>query len=122
MLISTALLCGRQTTTERLSRKNANVFMSLQTDEISANSSNQELVGLICKAFEAGMRRRSMAITSQGYIGAMPQEVQPGDLVCVLFGCSVPVVLRKRERMVCTVLLANAIYMALWMLRRLPFK
>jgi hypothetical protein len=42
------------------------------------------------------MTRRSIAITKRRYISAIAQEAQLGDLVCVLFGCSVPVVLRKR--------------------------
>ena len=87
------LVCGRQSTTERLSRENVRTIMSLPVGQSSAID---EIAAFICKAFEAGMRGRSLAITSNGYMGAMPQEVQPGDLVCVLFGCSVPVVLRKR--------------------------
>jgi hypothetical protein len=51
---------------------------------------------LICKAFEAGIKGRSIAVTNRGYIGAMPEQIQTGDLVCVLFGCSVPVVIRKK--------------------------
>lgn len=35
-----------------------------------------------------------MIITEAGHIGAAPMETQLSDLVCVLFGCSVPVVLR----------------------------
>ena len=87
------LVCGRQTTTERLSEENARTIMSLNVDESLANDG---ITAFICKAFLAGLRGRSMAITTQGYIGAMPPDVQVGDLVCVLFGCSVPVVLRKR--------------------------
>jgi len=42
------------------------------------------------------MTRRSIAITKRGYIAAIAQEALLGDFVCALFGCSVPVVLRKR--------------------------
>jgi len=41
------------------------------------------------------MRRRKLAVTNDSYIGAVPHEALPDDLICVLFGCSVPVVLRK---------------------------
>jgi hypothetical protein len=90
-----SLVCGRQTVTERLSKGNAQTIMSLRFDQAPKNDRMEDIVTLICSAFDAGMRGRIMAITSHGYIGAMPQEVQSGDLVCVLFGCSVPVVLRK---------------------------
>ncbi len=34
-------------------------------------------------------------ITDNYYMGLAPLKAQRGDLVCVLFGCSVPVILRK---------------------------
>lgn len=91
-----SLVCGRQTTTERLSKENALTILSLRVGNTPTNDPQGDIIGLICSAFDSGMRGRSIAITSKGYIGAMPQGVQAGDLVCVLFGCSVPVVLRKR--------------------------
>lgn len=45
--------------------------------------------------FEAGMRRRKLAVTKDGYIGAVRQETETEDLICVLFGCSLPIVLQK---------------------------
>ncbi|KAF2106011.1 heterokaryon incompatibility protein-domain-containing protein [Lophiotrema nucula] len=38
--------------------------------------------------------RRRFIITSEGLVGMAPQEARKGDVVCILFGCSVPVVLR----------------------------
>jgi hypothetical protein len=60
-----------------------------------APDSTAEAKEAACKALGAGMRRRKLAITKNGYIGAVPNKTQVGDFVCVLFGCSVPVVLRK---------------------------
>lgn len=91
-----SLVCGRHAATERFSKENSQTIMSLSFDQAPIDDQIRDIITLICKAFDAGIRGRTMAITSQGYIGAMPQEVQSGDLVCVLFGCSVPVVLRKR--------------------------
>ncbi|KAG0647087.1 Heterokaryon incompatibility protein [Hyphodiscus hymeniophilus] len=91
-----SLVCGRQTTNERLSKEHARALVNLPSEEFSASGEQEEILGLICRAFNDGMRGRSMGITSRGYIGVMPQDVRQGDLVCVLFGCSVPVVLRKR--------------------------
>ena len=42
------------------------------------------------------MARRLMA-TNRGLIGMAPHRAQKGDIVCILFGCSVPVVLRGRS-------------------------
>lgn len=35
--------------------------------------------------------------TEKGYLGMVSKGAQKGDLVCVLFGCNVPVVLRKQD-------------------------
>ena len=39
-------------------------------------------------------RKRSFVKTSEGYIGLAPRNAQPGDQVCVLLGCSTPMLLR----------------------------
>lgn len=36
-----------------------------------------------------------LTVTRNGRIGLIPEKARKGDLVCVLFGCSVPVVLRQ---------------------------
>jgi len=35
--------------------------------------------------------------TSAGYLGAGPAAMQPGDKVCFVFGCKVPLILRRKE-------------------------
>jgi hypothetical protein len=40
---------------------------------------------------------KRLVTTHHGFIGMAPRRAQSGDIVCVLFGCSVPVVLRKRQ-------------------------
>jgi hypothetical protein len=37
---------------------------------------------------------RRFMVGTKGHIGLVPPESQMGDIVCVIFGCSVPVVLR----------------------------
>lgn len=46
---------------------------------------------------QEGSAQRRMMITEKGYIGLVPKHAQAGDLVCVLRGCSVPVLLRKED-------------------------
>jgi hypothetical protein len=91
-----SLLCGRISRRERLTAKDINSILSLHLPRDASDPNREEFLTKACLAFEAGMTRRSIALTKRGYIGAAPQESQSGDLVCVLFGCSVPVVLRKR--------------------------
>lgn len=38
---------------------------------------------------------RSIFISETGYCGLLPEHAKEGDCLCVLFGCDVPVVLRK---------------------------
>jgi hypothetical protein len=40
---------------------------------------------------------RRLVTTREGHVGMAPPRAQSGDAVCVLFGCSVPVVLRRRH-------------------------
>jgi hypothetical protein len=40
---------------------------------------------------------RRIVTTEKGYIGMVPELCRRGDLICVLFGCSVPVVLRPKD-------------------------
>lgn len=41
--------------------------------------------------------RRRFIITDEGHLGMAPLEAMKGDVVCVLYGCSVPVILRWCE-------------------------
>jgi hypothetical protein len=36
-------------------------------------------------------------ISTQGYVGLIPCHSKPGDVICILYGCVVPFVLRKNE-------------------------
>ncbi|RAH52211.1 HET-domain-containing protein [Aspergillus piperis CBS 112811] len=53
-------------------------------------------VSMLNSAIERATSYRRLMISSKGYIGLVPPKTQEGDLVCVLFGCSVPVILRKQ--------------------------
>ena len=46
-------------------------------------------------AIEASLQFRTLFVTQTGYIGLGPLTMQPTDMVCVLLGCSVPVVIRR---------------------------
>jgi hypothetical protein len=38
--------------------------------------------------------RRSCIMTTQGYLGSVPNATEVGDVICILYGCKVPYVLR----------------------------
>jgi hypothetical protein len=38
---------------------------------------------------------RRLMVSEKGYIGLVPRCAQQGDMICVLFGCSFPVIIRK---------------------------
>lgn len=40
-------------------------------------------------------KARRLMVTEQGYVGMAPCRARPGDIVAILFGCSIPLVLRK---------------------------
>jgi hypothetical protein len=40
--------------------------------------------------------RRSLIVTEHGNLGLAPARAQPGDIVCVLFGCPAPLALRTK--------------------------
>lgn len=42
-----------------------------------------------------GGKIRRLMVTKEGHIGVAPRRAQKGDIVCVLYGCSVPIVLRS---------------------------
>jgi hypothetical protein len=42
--------------------------------------------------------RQLMRTRRGGRLGLVPKGAQPGDLICILYGCSVPVVLRKYRK------------------------
>jgi hypothetical protein len=90
------LLCGRGTNRTRLGKKDIQAIMHLKIPQTPTDEQT-DAIHLICKALENGMNNRLIAITQGGYFVALPEMAQRGDLVCVLFGCSVPVVLRRLD-------------------------
>jgi len=72
--------------------------MSINSTTDASSPQSKALLEEASWAFRTGMVRRNLGITKDGYIGAMPPGAQSGDVICVLFNCSLLVVLRKRAR------------------------
>jgi hypothetical protein len=89
------LLLGRISSKERLAKEDFNKILRMDPLIAFAQTNETHYLGKICKAFEEGSRLRRILVTEKGYIGSAPRTLEEGDIICVLFGCSVPVVLRK---------------------------
>ena len=47
---------------------------------------------------KASIWDRRLIKTFNGRLGLAPAKVQRGDLVCILYGCSVPVIMRRKTK------------------------
>lgn len=62
------------------------------------NYERNSVVAQFCRRVQAVTWNRALVKTNKGRLGLVGKNVQSGDLVCILYGCSVPVVLRKSDR------------------------
>lgn len=46
---------------------------------------------------EGALSHRRFMVSQTGYIGLVPEDAQVQDLICVLFGCDTPVILRQQD-------------------------
>ncbi|EJT69180.1 hypothetical protein GGTG_13289 [Gaeumannomyces tritici R3-111a-1] len=70
---------------------------SVNTSDLINNGRNS-IVAQFCRRVQAVIWNRSMVKTDQGNLGIAAKGVRQGDLVCILYGCSVPVILRERQK------------------------
>ncbi|KAF2752866.1 HET-domain-containing protein [Pseudovirgaria hyperparasitica] len=57
-----------------------------------------KIVGEFLRRVQAVIWNRRLVKTDKGHLGLAPKAAQPGDLVCILYGCSVPVILRPVKK------------------------
>lgn len=89
-LLIRGIRLGEAFDTQRVNRQTDTQKASIpERNEIKAEISRkfQRAAGITDMA-------RRLAVTNSGHVGMVPQNCRKGDLVCVLYGCSVPVVLR----------------------------
>jgi hypothetical protein len=59
------------------------------------NNERSSIVAEFCRRVQRVIWNRMMVKTRRrGNLGMVPKNTRPGDLVCILYGCSVPVILR----------------------------
>ncbi|KAK0664574.1 heterokaryon incompatibility protein-domain-containing protein [Cercophora samala] len=70
---------------------------SVDTGALIASERNS-IIAEFCRRVQAVIWNRCMIKTELGTLGLASQDVRQGDLVCIIFGCSVPVILRPNQR------------------------
>ncbi|KAI1475864.1 HET-domain-containing protein [Daldinia eschscholtzii] len=71
---------------------------TLNTKDV-VNWGNCRIVGEVLQRVQSAIWNRSMIRTKQGKrLGLTPDDTKQGDLICILYGCSVPVVLREFKK------------------------
>ncbi|KAL8377643.1 hypothetical protein RB595_008368 [Gaeumannomyces hyphopodioides] len=70
---------------------------SVNTSDLINNERNS-IVAQFCRRVQAVIWNRLMVKTDHGNLGITAKGVRTKDLVCILYGCSVPVILREREK------------------------
>ncbi|KAF2117042.1 heterokaryon incompatibility protein-domain-containing protein [Lophiotrema nucula] len=51
-----------------------------------------------CRRVQAVIWNRALVRTTNGMLGMVDKNVRPGDTVCIIYGCSVPLILRQFKR------------------------
>ena len=61
------------------------------------NNERCSVVAQFCRRVQSVIWNRSLVMTTSERLGLVGRNVEKGDLICILYGCSVPVVLRKSK-------------------------
>lgn len=56
------------------------------------------IIAEFCRRVQSVIWNRAMITTESGKLGLVSNSVKEGDLICILYGCSVPVILRRESR------------------------
>lgn len=62
------------------------------------NNERNSIIAEFCRRVHAVIWGRSLFRTKKGKLGVAAKGVQPGDKICILYGCTVPVILREAEK------------------------
>lgn len=72
------------------------IVIQMQSDaEYSSTSEHATHQGNILRALGSALQDRRLSTTDRGYLCHCPPYIRRGDIVAILFGCQVPVLLRK---------------------------
>ncbi|KAJ4420396.1 hypothetical protein N0V82_004385 [Gnomoniopsis sp. IMI 355080] len=69
---------------------------AVDTTALIYNERNS-IIAEFCRRTQCVIWNRAMIKTKNGHLGLVSPNVKKGDLVCIIYGCTVPVILRKAE-------------------------
>jgi hypothetical protein len=69
---------------------------AVDTTALIYNERNS-IVAEFCRRVQAVIWNRALIKTEKGNLGLACNKVQVGDMVCIIYGCTVPIILRKKE-------------------------
>ena len=55
------------------------------------------IVNRFLRRVQAVIWMRRLFATQRGFLGLAPEECRKGDFICILYGCSVPIILRRHD-------------------------
>jgi hypothetical protein len=70
----------------------------INTSDLIASGEPSILVEFLERVRSVIWNRKFLTTKREDLLGLAPSHAQEGDLICILFGCSVPVVLRERKQ------------------------
>ncbi|KAE9977567.1 hypothetical protein BLS_001276 [Venturia inaequalis] len=76
--------------------KQTGIASAIDTEQLLDNISLSMVKEFLQRVQEA-VWNRQLIKTKRGYLGLAPDAAEKGDMVCILYGCSVPVVVREAE-------------------------
>jgi hypothetical protein len=76
--------------------KQSGVASAINTEQL-LDSISLSMVKEFLQRVQEVVWNRQLIKTKRGYLGLAPEAAEKGDLVCILYGCNVPVVIREME-------------------------
>jgi hypothetical protein len=55
------------------------------------------IIAEFCRRVQSVIWNRALIQTKKGALGLVSEEVREGDLICIIYGCTVPVILRQEN-------------------------
>lgn len=74
-------------------------FCNLRDVELQDLQAYEQLIreaARFSQALRPNIKGRRFCVTNGGLCGMVPERAEPGDAICVILGCAVPLVLKRR--------------------------
>jgi hypothetical protein len=89
------LFLDRVLTSDRTSSEGYEFMKSGRWQDIVSSGGPTDDIAEALNTVRANVLHRKLIISDRGYIGLGPIVARKSDMICILYGCSVPVIIRK---------------------------